>query len=101
VLDQGVGTVNKNTINGGNVGIQLIQYAGQAFGPKGTGSGDTITGAKQFAVEGLSDKLPADEFGTFTITKSKISGNPGPTPAESVYTNNPKRLQIITTPSDT
>jgi Right handed beta helix region len=94
VLDQGYAVVNKNEIAGGNVGIQLIQYEGQAFGPKGKGSGDTITGTK-WAVEGLSDEKPGDEFGKFTIANSKISGNPGGTPATSVRTNNPSKLEIV------
>jgi hypothetical protein len=55
-----------------------------------------------FAVEGSSDNEPSDQFGSFTITKSKISGNPlGATVARSVFTNNPTKLKIFVTPSDT
>jgi hypothetical protein len=95
-LDQGFATVNENTITGpGNVGIQLLQYEGQAFGPKGTGNKDTITNMQKWAIQGLSDGAPADEFGSFTVTNSQISGNPGATPAGSVTTNNPSKLQIV------
>jgi hypothetical protein len=95
VLDQGYAVVNKNEIAGGNVGIQLIQYKGQEFGPKGKGSEDTIIHMSRWAVEGLSDNMSGDEFGKFTISKSQISHNPGATPATSVHTNNPSQLEIV------
>ena len=96
VLDQGFATVNENTITGpGNIGIQLLQYSGQAFGPKGTGNKDTITNMSEWAIQGLSDLSPSDEFGSFTITNSKISNNPGATPEGSVTTNNPSKLPIV------
>ncbi|MEA2313506.1 MAG: hypothetical protein QOI03_198 [Solirubrobacteraceae bacterium] len=105
LLDQGYAVVNKDTITGpANVGIMLLQYAGgepQLFGPRGKGSEDTISGMTVHAVEGLSDNEPGDQFGSFTITKSAISGNPAPTVAGSVFTNNPEKLKIITTASDT
>jgi hypothetical protein len=94
-LDQGFAAVNKNTISKGNVGIQLIQYEGQTFGPRGTGVEDTIEAMNDFAIEGLSDNKPGDQFGSFTVSKSKISGNPGATPATSVSTNNPTKLKIF------
>lgn len=105
-LDQGYATVNKDTIEGpGLAGIQLVQYGtehqftetgkGQEFGPRGTGTEDTIANMTDWAIEGLSDNEPADEAGTFTITKSKISGNPGGTPESSVHTNNPSKLHIV------
>lgn len=98
-LDQGWATVNANTMTEGAVGIQLLQYAGQAYGPKGTGSGDTVEKMTKYAVEGLSDNEPSDQFGTFTITRSKISGNPG-TVSESVFSNNVAKLKLFTTASD-
>jgi hypothetical protein len=94
-LDQGFAKVNKNTLVKGNIGIQLIQYEGQAFGPRGTSVEDTIEGMKVFAIEGLSDNQLNDQFGSFTISKSKISGQPGATPATSVTTNNPTKLKIF------
>jgi hypothetical protein len=95
-LDQGFATVNKDEITGpGNVGIQVLQYEGQSFGPKGTGTEDKVSGMTAWAVEGLSDLAPGDEAGSFKISNSAISGNPGPTPKESVHTNNQPKLPII------
>jgi hypothetical protein len=94
-LDQGFAAVNKNVIRKGNVGIQMIQYGSQTLGPRGTGTEDTIEAMKVFAIEGLSDSQPTDQFGSFTISNSKISGNPGATPATSVSTNNPAKLKIF------
>jgi hypothetical protein len=53
----------------------------------------------KYAVEGCSEVNPADQFGSFTITKSKISGNPGSV-SGSVFTNNSPKLPIFTTSSD-
>lgn len=100
LISQGWTTVNNNTISKGNVGIQLLQYAGQAYGPKGTGLRDTISGMTKWAVQGYSDNEPSDQYGTFTITNSKISGNPGPTVATSVNSNNVPKLKIFTTKTD-
>jgi hypothetical protein len=47
-------------------------------------------------IEGLSDVSPSDQFGSFTITKSKLRSNPkGASLNESVFTNNPSKLHII------
>jgi hypothetical protein len=109
-LDQGYTTVNKDKITGpANIGIQVIQYVFeeegkifQAFGPRGTGSEDKVSGMNSYAVEGRSDNQPGDQFGSFKITQSEISNNPsGATVAGSVFTNNPTKLVIITTASDT
>jgi hypothetical protein len=97
LISQGWTTADKNTITNGNVGIQLLQFAEQAYGPKGTGSGDKVNGMSQWAVQGYSDNQPGDKFGSFTIAKSKISGNPpGATVSESVTTNNAPLLKIFT-----
>src|SRR5207247_4179585 len=77
VLDAGYTTVNKDTITGpANLGIALLQYEGQPFGPRGTGSEDVIEGMTTHAMEGVSDKAAGDQFGSFKIIKSKISNNP-------------------------
>jgi hypothetical protein len=93
-IAQGSATVDKDVMRNGNVGIQLLQYAGQAYGPTGTGTHDSITGMSEWAVFGRSDDSLSDLAGKFTITKSKISGNPG-TPEESVASQNPAHLEII------
>jgi hypothetical protein len=73
-----------------------LQFAGQEFGPRGTGSEDTITGMSKYAIEGLSDNQATDQFGSFTISKSKITGNPPfATVEESVFTNSPEKLKIF------
>jgi hypothetical protein len=102
LLDQGYASMNKDTITGpGDVGIELIQYAGQAFGVKGKGNEDTVSGMSSYAVFGNSDLNAGDQFGSFTIAKSAISGNPsGADLEESVSTNNPTKLRIITNSSD-
>jgi hypothetical protein len=93
-ISQGGATVEGDTLANSNVGIQLLQATWQKYGPSGTGKKDTITGMKDWAVLGRSDNEPGDLFGEFTITKSKISGNPGPTPLKSVETENPTKLKI-------
>lgn len=107
MLGQGYALVNKDKMSGGAVGVLLLQFEGaqewpvaQEFGPRGKGSEDTITGMSKYAIEGLSDNLSNDQFGSFTITNSTIGGNPGATAAGSVFTNNPAKLKIVTTASD-
>ncbi len=95
-LGQGYTAVNKNKMTEGEVGIQLLQEEAQTFGPRGTGSEDEITEMSRWAVQGLSDLNAADKFGSFTITNSYISHNTG-----IVSTNNPAKLPITTTGSDT
>lgn len=93
-ISQGSATIDKDVMHGGAVGIQLLQYAGQAYGPTGTATHDTIESMSSWAVLGRSDKSSEDKPGELTITKSKISGNPGPRPLESVESENPTRLKI-------
>ena len=101
LLDQGWATVNSDEIEGGNVGIQMVQYNGQSYGPKGTGSNDTISGMADWAVQGLSDgKVGEDRAGSFAILKSHISGNPpGASVSNSVTSNSPS-LAITTASND-
>jgi hypothetical protein len=94
-IGEGQATVNNDTMTDGKVGIQLLQFDGQGAGPGGTASKDTITGMSEWAVLGRSDKAAGDLYGEFTITGSKISGNPGPTPLKSVETENPAELKIF------
>ncbi len=101
LLDQGWATVNGDKLEGGNVGIQLFQYAGQSYGAKGTGSADTISGMSKWAVQGLSDENPADFAGSFSIVKSAISGNPSGASVSNSVTSNSKTLSVTTAASDT
>jgi len=93
-IGEGLATVDSDVMSGGNVGIQLLQYAGQEFAPGGTAVHDTIEHTKAWAVLGRSDDSEADLPGEFSITSSTISGNPGPRPLESVETQNPTKLKI-------
>ena len=52
-LDQGWATVNNDELEGGKVGILVFQYEEQQYGPKGTGSGDTINGHARLGGPGL------------------------------------------------
>jgi hypothetical protein len=99
-LSQGSATVDNDVMRESNVGIQLLQYAegpfgAQAYGVTGTAVHDTIEHMKDWAVLGRSDKNPADLPGELSITVSKISGNPGPRPLESVESENPTKLKIF------
>jgi Right handed beta helix region len=100
-LDQGWTTVKGDALEGGNVGIQLLQYAGQSYGPVGTGSGDTISGMHDWAVQGYSDENAAqDQPGSFSIVKSAISGNPSGASVSNSVTSNSKSLAVTTAKSD-
>jgi hypothetical protein len=101
LLDQGWAAVNDDTLEGGNVGIQLLQYLGQSYGAKGTGSGDTVSGMAKWAVQGVSDEDLADFPGSFSIVKSAISGNPHGASVSNSVTSNSKTLSITTAASDT
>lgn len=100
-LDQGWATVNGDELEGGKVGIVVYQYNEQQYGPKGTGSGDTIKGMSEWAVQGSSDENPADHPGSFSIVKSAISGNPFGASVSNSVTSNSKNLSITTASSDT
>lgn len=100
LLNQGWATVKGGEISDSNVGIEAIQIGegpfAQAYGPKGSVSKVKITGMAEWAVAGDSDNTPGDKAGSITVKSSAISGNPGPTVATSVNTNNPTLLPIIT-----
>lgn len=99
---EGEAVVKKSTFNGGEDGIGLYQFSGEANGPKVFASEDTVENMSSYAVIGYSDKAAGDPPGSATITKSKISNNPaGAGVTESVFSENPPSLQIFTTPSDT
>jgi Right handed beta helix region len=99
-LDQGWATVSSDELAGGKVGILVFQYDEQQYGPKGTGSGDTISGMSEWAVQGSSDENPADHPGSFSIVKSSISGNPLGASVSNSVTSNSKSLSITTASSD-
>jgi hypothetical protein len=83
-ISQGGAIVEHSTLTGSDVGIQLVQFNGQAAAISGSASHDTIRHMSEWAVLGRSDNNAGDLPGEFTITSSKISGNPGSTPQKSV-----------------
>jgi hypothetical protein len=106
-LGKGFATVTGNTITGGTVGIALLQFGEneahepEPYGPKGTGSKDSMSGLSSYAVDGFSDKNVNDKAGSFSIATSHISGNPpGAGVTESVHSESPS-LKITTSSSDT
>ncbi len=90
-LDQGDASIVGTSITGGNVGIQVLQYQGQAFGVNDTACSDTIKGESVAAVQVLSDQASTGDYpGTFTIEHSRfLTGN-----AASVLDNS-KNLKVI------
>jgi hypothetical protein len=96
---EGSVSIKKSTMNGGEDGIDLYQFASENAGAAGTATSDTIENMSSYAVVGFSDKEPTDPGGTFRVIKSKISGNPaGASVAESVFSESPSLT--ITTEND-
>lgn len=95
-IGEGAATVNNDTLTHSDVGIEVLQYEGQTVASGGTAAHDKITDMSEWAVLGRSDKGEGDLFTEFTITNSKISGNPhGSRPLESVESENPTKLKIF------
>ncbi len=75
VLDQGAANVTHTTIEHGNVGVEVLQYAGsnsQTFGAKSVASFIAFSKIHVATVDVLSDKAAGDKAGTFTISSSNI-----------------------------
>jgi nitrous oxidase accessory protein NosD len=96
LISAGTATIDKDVMNNSIVGVELLQDVytpeggpSQAFTGGGTAIHDTIEDMSGWAVLGRSDKSSEDQPGRFTITKSKISGNPGQRPQESVESESP------------
>ena len=71
-LDQGVASIVGNKVHGtANVGIQVLQYSGQAYAPASTASNDTISG-QGIGVQVYSDLAVGDFPGTFNISNSNF-----------------------------
>jgi hypothetical protein len=93
-IGEGTATVNNDTLTDSKVGIELVQLESGTAAVGGTAGHDTIVSMSEWAVLGRSDKAEGDLPGEFSITGSRISGNPGPTPQKSVESENPARLKI-------
>jgi hypothetical protein len=92
-ISAGLATVKSDVMRQSEVGIQLVQFAGYPLG--GSAVRDTIQEMSKWAVLGRSDKNAGDVASSFSITSSKISGNPGLKPQESVESENPPKLKIF------
>lgn len=75
ILEQGDVAVNRDTIEGGSIGIELVQAASQPFALSSSAVADTISGMSRAAVAVVSDHAPGDHPGEFSIKGSSISGN--------------------------
>ena len=77
LLDQGRSEVDGDTMTGGDVGIRVLQYAGQSLGPDSVARGDQITGMTAAAVQVESDQAASsDHRGSFLIADSEIGSGP-------------------------
>jgi hypothetical protein len=101
LLDQGSTTLSKDTMSGGNVGIQAIQYNGQSFAAQGVAKSVTISGMSVAAAQVYSDLAPSGDLPVIlSISKSQISGNPtGHSVLGSVQDNSTN--SVVTLKSDT
>ena len=80
-VDGATATVSHDSVRGGNVGLQLLQYGGQPFGSVAVARDDTFNGLSVAAAQIDSDEAGAvggDLSGSLSITKSKVSENPAP-----------------------
>lgn len=101
-ISAGAAKVDRDVMREGLIGIELLQFVytpkeqpSQAYVGSGTAIHDTIEGMTEWAVLGRSDKNAEDVPGEFSITKSKVSGNPGARVQESVESENPTSLRIF------
>ena len=76
LLDQGWTSVSGDNIIGGNVGIGVLQYNGQAFAADGTAFLDVIRNASIAAVQVESDRAAVgDHPGALALSFSQLRGN--------------------------
>ncbi|MGH9029947.1 MAG: hypothetical protein ACRDV4_10075 [Acidimicrobiales bacterium] len=74
LLDASYTALTHDTISGGNVGIQVIQYDGQPYGVLGSASHDTVENESVAAIQVLSDNAPSGDMpGTLTVSRSNIT----------------------------
>lgn len=75
VLDQGRAVVDQSKILGGNVGVMVLQYDGQAYGSNDRVTATTIKHNVVAAIDVLSDQAPTGDLpGSITFTNCPISG---------------------------
>lgn len=72
-LDEGWASVTHDAISGGNIGVAALNASWQTFSPRGTVSGDTISGAGVAAVEVASDATPTNPAVRLSVSKSDLA----------------------------
>jgi hypothetical protein len=76
LLDQGWASMTADSINGGEAGIAVLQYDGQAYAANGTATLDMIRNESLAAVDVASDQATTGDFpGLLTIALSDLRGN--------------------------
>jgi hypothetical protein len=90
VFDQGDALLEDSTMTGGEVGVEALQYSGQAFGTDSTVSDVKVTHMSDASIEALSDQEAGDYHGTLTVEGSLISSAP-------VLNNYPANFTIVRT----
>ena len=108
VVDGATATVSNDTVKGGNVGLQLLQYGtafgGQPFGSVAIAKNDTFNGLSVAAAQVYSDAVGAvggDLPGSLSISKSKVSGNPTSVTGSVLDNSPPTAAYVVTLNSDT
>jgi len=71
-FDAGQTSLVSSTLSGGEAGIEVFQYSGQAFLAKGTVKGDTFSGATIDAILVASDGTSGDKAVKLTATTSSF-----------------------------
>lgn len=74
LFDQGRVAVANTKVRGGNVGILLLQYLGQAYGVFPRVTTTNVRGQSVAAIQVLSDQAAGDRAGAATFTNCPISG---------------------------
>lgn len=74
LFDQGRFQMGNTKIRGGNVGVMLIQYAGQTYGDYPRVTTTSVKNQAVAAIQVLSDQMAGDRPGTAVFTNCPISG---------------------------
>ncbi len=74
VFDQGRFAMANTKIRGGNVGVELLQYAAQTYGDYPRVTTTNVRGQTVAAIEVLSDQTAGDKPGAAVFTNCPISG---------------------------
>jgi hypothetical protein len=76
-FDAGRSTLTGSSVTGGDIGVMVLQYSGQASPPVAKVKGNTISGTSTAAVEVESDQTSGDEPVTLKVKKDNLASNAG------------------------